>query len=63
MMELNQRLYELIVNIANHAPTCDMMIAFLRGKPALEEHCTCWKKEAIQIIEQIDAVVSQEQNI
>jgi hypothetical protein len=35
------------------------MIAFLRGKPALEEHCTCWKKEAISIIEEIDAMEIQ----
>jgi len=54
MLELNQKLYELIINVATHAPQCNMMIALLRRKPSLDEHCTCWKKEAIKIIEQID---------
>ncbi len=62
MNEKNQELYEIIVNIANHAPECEMMINFFRGKPALDTQCTCWKKRAIELIESIDKELADATN-
>lgn len=59
MNELNQKLYELVVNIAPHDPSCPMMVNFIRGNFASDEQCTCWKHDAIELIEQIDKLTEE----